>query len=416
MAHEYLKEKIAGLEEDLKQSHAHEKVLGDLLEKKLNEIYVHYHIARTIGSLLDLHEMLEQVFGIIRKSLPIERISVYLFDERREKLELAYESGFAQHQPTSITLGQGTPGRVVEYGEHIHIHDLSLFYSTFNDFIHYVGEEKRDGSYIGITLKVHNMTIGVIGMDNSSKYGLSVDDMDFMAILSHQLAAGIEKSLLFDKLERIAQHDGLTGLYNHRMFQEKLRHEISRRGRTLKPLSLMMLDIDHFKQYNDNFGHQAGDAVLRELSNIISDQSRCHTIDTCCRYGGEEFAIIFPGKTTKDVVDHLEELRAQIEASSFRLRGRDRRQEARGPDRRNVRARTQTGHAIRQLVRVAAPTEISVTASMGVATSSQENVSAEEVVKAADKALYRAKAAGRNRIETGSTPRRRARSKAASIA
>jgi diguanylate cyclase (GGDEF)-like protein len=367
MAHEYLKEKIAGLEEDLKQAHAHEKVLGDLLEKKLNEIYVHYHIARTIGSLLDLHEMLEQVFSIIRKSLPIERITVYLFDERREKLELAYESGFAPHQPVSIVLGQGTPGRVVESGEHIHIHDLSLFYSTFNDFIHYAGEEKRDGSYIGITLKVHNMTIGVIGMDNSSKYGLSVDDMDFMAILSHQLAAGIEKSLLFDKLERIAQHDGLTGLYNHRMFQEKLRQEISRRGRTLKPLSLMMLDIDHFKQYNDNFGHQAGDAVLRELSNIISDQSRCHTIDICCRYGGEEFAIIMPELELQQAVMVAKRLWKAVEHTVFTIT--DTKQESR------------------------------VTVSIGVAcVAGNEDVALEELVKKADDALYLSKRNGRNQV------------------
>ncbi len=295
MADEYLKEKIAGLEEELKQSHAHEKVLGDLLEKKLNEIYVHYHIARTIGSLLDLHEMLEQVIGIIKKSLAHRtHISLSLATNEEKSSSLLFISGFELQRPAAIAIGQGTPGRVVESGEHVHIHDLSLFYETFNDFIHYAGEEKRDGSYIGITLKVHNTTIGVIGMDNSSKYGLTVDDMDFMAILSHQLAAGIEKALFFNKIERISQHDGLTGLYNHRLFQEKLQQEISRRGRTLKPLSLMMLDIDHFKQYNDNFGHQAGDAVLKKLSNIICNQSRCHTIDTCCRYGGEEFAVIMP--------------------------------------------------------------------------------------------------------------------------
>jgi len=367
MADEYLKEKIAALEEDLKQSHAHEKVLSDLLEKKLNEIYVHYHIARTIGSLLDLREMLGQVFGIIRKSLPIERISVYLFDERREKLELAYHSGFAEIQPTAIAPGQGTPGRVVEYGEHIHIHDLALFYSTFNDFIHHAGEEKRDGSYIGITLKVHNVTIGVIGMDNSSKYGLSVDDMDFMAILSHQLAAGIEKSLLFDKIERISQHDGLTGLYNHRIFQEKLRQEIQRHGRTLKPLSLMMLDIDHFKQYNDNFGHQAGDAVLKELSNIISSQSRCHTTDTCCRYGGEEFAIIMPELEMQQSVMAAKRLKKSVEDTVFVVSGTKQ--------------------------------ESKVTISIGVAwVAGNEDVAPEELVKRADDALYQSKRNGRNQV------------------
>jgi len=118
------------------------------------------------------------------------------------------------------------------------------------------------------------------------------------------------------------------------------------------------------------------------------------------------------------VLDHLEKLRGDIEASSFRLRGKDRRQETRGLDRRNarVRAGSKTGHAIRQLSRVASATELSVTASIGVASSSQENSSADEVIQAADKALYRAKAAGRNRVEIASSARRRTRSKAAGIA
>ncbi len=75
-------------------------------------------------------------------------------------------------------------------------------------------------------------------LDNRTKYGLSVEDMDFMAILSHQLAAGIERSRLFEKIQQLSQHDGLTGLYNHRMFKEKLSQEIGRRGRNQKPLSL----------------------------------------------------------------------------------------------------------------------------------------------------------------------------------
>jgi PleD family two-component response regulator len=135
------------------------------------------------------------------------------------------------------------------------------------------------------------------------------------------------------------------------------------------------------------------------------------------RCGGEEFAIVFPGKTTSEVLEHLETLRATIESSKLHLRGPDRRQETRGPDRRNQRTRGRTqGQAIRQLSRTSSPTEISVTASMGVATSRRENSSAEEIIQSADKALYRAKAAGRNRIETGSAPRRRSRNKAAGIA
>ncbi len=203
----------------------------------------------------------------------------------------------------------------------------------------------------------------------------------------------------------LAYHDELTTLPSRRAFHEALL-------RLQPPYSIAMVDIDHFKRCNDTYGHDTGDQVLRMVASRLT---RVTGGGQAYRCGGEEFAIIFPGKTTADVVDHLEQLRASIEASSFRLRGTDRRQGERGPDRRNsrVRGRAQTGLAIRQLARGNAPTELSVTASIGVASSSNEGLSTDEVVQAADKALYRAKAGGRNRIETASSPRRRSRSKAA---
>jgi GGDEF domain-containing protein len=221
----------------------------------------------------------------------------------------------------------------------------------------------------------------------------------------------------------LAYHDELTTLPSRRAFHDALTG--------LEPtFSIAMVDIDHFKRCNDTYGHDTGDQVLRLVASRLA---RVTGGGQAYRCGGEEFAILFPGKTTADVLEHLEKLRADIEASTLRLRGPDRRLEARGPDRRNRRprgrtsigrtstgraatGRASTGRVIRELSRTPPATEISVTASIGVATSKGENYSAEEVVKAADKALYRAKAAGRNRIETGSAARRRVRSKAAGIA
>ena len=206
----------------------------------------------------------------------------------------------------------------------------------------------------------------------------------------------------------LAYHDELTTLPSRRAFHDALL-------RLESPYSIAMVDIDHFKRCNDTYGHDTGDQVLRMVASRLARVSGGGQAYRC---GGEEFAIVFPGKTTSDVMDHLEKLRADIEAGKLHLRGPDRRQETRGPDRRSQRprGRAQTGHAIRQLSRTTSPSEISVTASIGVATSRKENPSAEEVIQAADKALYRAKGAGRNRIETASAPRRRARTKAAGIA
>jgi diguanylate cyclase (GGDEF)-like protein len=375
MSDKSLQTRIAQLEQELEQSRASEKVLSSLLEKKLNEIYTHYHISRTIASLLDLQEMLRQVTETIKKDLPFDRISVYLVDDKREQLDLVFFSGFIAQGKLSLNIGEGTPGKIVNNGEHIHIHDLATFYNTSNDFIHFAGEEKRDGSYIGIALKVHNLTIGVIGMDSPVKYGLGVEDMDFMAILSHQIAAGIEKSRLFEKIQILSQLDGLTGLYNHRMFQDRLVQEIHRRGRTQKSLSLIMLDIDHFKQFNDTYGHQSGDMVLKQLAHIIMTQCRCASIDSCCRYGGEEFALIMPELELHKAVNVAERLRKAVEKAAFRINAD------------NV--------------------ECKVTISIGVASvMDEEDISPEGLVKDADEALYLSKRTGRNRVSHSSIKNR----------
>ncbi len=367
MADDHLIDRVSALEAELRQAHAREETLEDLLEKKLNEIYVHYHISRTIGSIDNLQEMLQQVIDIIKKALPCDRVSVYLLNEELEQLELVFFNGPGPARRVLLPVGVGTPGRIAESGEHVHFHDLSIFYETFNDFIHHPDEEKRSGSYIGIALKVHNATIGIIGIDNQTRYGLSVDDMDFMAILSHQIAAGVEKSLLFEKIQKISQHDGLTGLYNYRMFQEKLVQEINRRSRSRKPLALMMLDIDHFKRFNDTYGHQAGDAVLRELSKIIISQTRCGSIDICCRYGGEEFAVIMPELDLVQAGKVAERLRKTVEETQIA-----------------------TGNRI---------VHDRVTISLGVACiEGEDDLSPEELIKKTDDALYWSKRNGRNRV------------------
>src|SRR5712692_5056942 len=143
----------------------------------------------------------------------------------------------------------------------------------------------------------------------------------------------------------LAYHDELTTLPSRRAFHDALL-------RLEAPYSIAMLDIDHFKRCNDTYGHDTGDQVLRMIASRLARVSGGGQAYRC---GGEEFAILFAGKTTSDVLEHLEKLRADIEGSTLRLRGPDRRQEERGPDRRNQRprGRAQTGHAIRQLSRVA---------------------------------------------------------------
>jgi len=367
-----LKTRIDRIEQELEEARAQIEGLGTSLEKSNNQVFTFYNISKTIASTNDFHEMIHVIMGILRKSISFDRVSLYLTDESRQKLLLTYFSGLEITDKTSIGIGEGLPGRIVENGEHSHIHDLSLFYETLNDFIHVPGEEKRDGAYIGVALKSRNTTVGVIGIDCREKQGLSVDDMDFMALTSHQISIGIEKASLFVKTEQLSQLDGLTGLYNHRVFKEKLEQEVSKRSRTGKPLSLIMLDIDHFKKFNDNFGHQEGDAILKELAVVIRGQCRHATMDACFRYGGEEFSVILPELELGIALKVADRMRRIVENHPFRIK-----EKHPGTD---------------------------LTVSLGVAgLSGTDDIKPEELLKMADEALYASKRNGRNRVTASPT-------------
>ena len=221
-------------------------------------------------------------------------------------------------------------------------------------------------------------------------------------------AACILAASIIENSYLLAYHDELTTLPSRRAFNDALL-------RLQAPYSIAVVDIDHFKRFNDTYGHDTGDQVLRLVAASLA---RVTGGGQAFRCGGEEFNILFAGKTTTQVADHLEQLRAAVESSEFRMRSGDRRQVPRGPDRRNQRARgrARKGDTIRQLAQQSNPPPLKVTISIGVATSAKEGSDPENVLKAADKALYRAKANGRNRVETASSARRRPQVKAAGIA
>ncbi len=197
----------------------------------------------------------------------------------------------------------------------------------------------------------------------------------------------------------LAYHDELTTLPSRRAYNDALL-------RLRTPYSIAVVDIDHFKRFNDTYGHDTGDQVLRLVASHLA---RVTGGGEAYRCGGEEFNILFPGKSTAEVLDHLEQLRESIERAEFRTRGQDdRRQLPRGPDRRNQKSRGRSRKAdkIRKLAEDKPASSLSVTVSIGVATSANDKSSPEAVLEAADKALYRAKDNGRNRVETASSTRR----------
>ena len=171
----------------------------------------------------------------------------------------------------------------------------------------------------------------------------------------------------------MAYRDGLTELPGRRALNEAL-------PRLSGQFTVAMVDVDHFKRFNDTYGHDAGDHALRLVAARLAQAPGG---GTAYRYGGEEFALVFPGKGQEECLPHLEELREIVETSRFTMRRRFRPR---------VKPKTDKGKKSRQA--------ITITVSIGVAERNHRNASPDQVVQAADKALYRAKEAGRNRVST----------------
>jgi diguanylate cyclase (GGDEF)-like protein len=196
----------------------------------------------------------------------------------------------------------------------------------------------------------------------------------------------------------LAYHDELTALPGRRSFNEALLGLEAQ-------YAIAVVDIDHFKNFNDTFGHETGDQVLRM---VAARMARVTGGGQAFRVGGEEFSIVFPGKSMKEVVPHLESLRIAIEESRFLVRGvPERRRVARGSDRRLPSKSRRKSADPRQGELQFAQHEMAVTVSIGVAEKTARTRAVEQVIQAADKALYRAKHGGRNRVETASGARSR---------
>ncbi len=195
-----------------------------------------------------------------------------------------------------------------------------------------------------------------LNLNNDNEIGRLARDFNTMAerLMEHKV-----------RLEELSSHDGLTGLYNRREFENRLREEVQRARRYSKSLSVMMLDLDHFKSINDRYGHQAGDEALIAVADLIRLNAR--PMDVVCRYGGEELAVILPETDGSGAGIVAERVRAAVAES---------------------------------LTTTAQGDEIQVTVSIGFATFPQDGDTGAELVRAADKALYAAKQGGRNLVRS----------------
>jgi diguanylate cyclase (GGDEF)-like protein len=182
--------------------------------------------------------------------------------------------------------------------------------------------------------------------------------------MCNQAATSIANAKMHAEIRRLATTDGLTGLNNHRIFQQKLTGELKRSERHNAPLSLLLIDIDYFKKVNDTYGHPVGDLVLKGVSKIL--QRVLRDIDIAARYGGEEFVVILPGTDSIGAKNIAERLRKTIMAETFTSDGRN----------------------------------VKITTSIGIASVPAEARTKEELIEKTDQALYHAKHNGRNQSVT----------------
>jgi len=214
-----------------------------------------------------------------------------------------------------------------------------------------------------VPLKAKDKVNGIILADNFiTKKPVTKDDIRMFIMLANQAGLAIENSQLYEKTVTRAHTDSLTELWNHGYFQYLLQSELEKAKVTQSPLSLIVLDIDNFKIYNDTLGHQSGDKILKALATLIKNQSR--KMDYVCRYGGEEFTIILPQTEKKEALLIAERLRMDIEKQAF--------------------------------VNEEIMPNKKLTASIGLCSFPEDGFSPSEVISNADKALYAAKQKGKN--------------------
>ena len=218
-------------------------------------------------------------------------------------------------------------------------------------------------SRLTLPLVVEGEILGCLSVHSEQPNAFDAQDLQFLSVIGYQMAASLKHFQRFSSIKNMATYDTLTGLYNRRYFEERLEVEAENSFRSGVPLSLVMVDIDHFKKINDTFGHTDGDQILCKISSLLKNSVRRK--DTVARYGGEEFILILPEAALQQSYVIAERIRQRVENTLFEV-GR---------------------------------TQVNLTLSMGISNFPSHRVkSKEELIKLADQALYDAKRGGRNKV------------------
>lgn len=328
------------------------------LRDSIAEFYTVQQITQAISSIFDVKELLRHVNDIIIGVMGVNNSTIILYDEKKERLRVHTTNVSNRKELIALfdNINCDALKDVLKSKQPImeNFVDRNEFPFT---------EEREVCSLICVPLVTKTRDFGLVLVEH--KYFNAFDDnnLRLLNIIGQQVSIALENAELYEKMHELATVDNLTGVYNRLYFQDRFQKEFELAQKECYTLSLAILDIDHFKRFNDTFGHLFGDKVLKDISGLLKNSLRSG--DIIARYGGEEFVLLFPRTGLKEAFDKVEMLREKI-----------------------------AGTVVRDELVTA-----SVTVSFGLATYPETSSNQSELLKMADNALYDAKESGRNCVK-----------------
>jgi diguanylate cyclase (GGDEF)-like protein len=323
-----------------------------------------YAASVEIGSALDLHELCETIHRSIDRLMLCDSCAIGLYDEARNEIEYVYIVDSQGRWPSHrVPVSRGMLGYVVREGLSLRISGSDPAIEALFGAERLYSAADHTNAILAAPLRAGEQTVGAFTVQAVNPHAYTSDDLDNLEMLAATAAIAIQNARLFGQIQQMATIDPLTQVPNRRFFFSQAIREIERANRYGTPISLIMLDADHFKSINDTYGHLAGDQVLQAIAGRCKENLR--DLDTVARYGGEEFVILLPQTGYDQAMYVAQRLCQRI--------GQHPIDSDAGP--------------------------ISVSASLGVtALDYRRPVSLERLLDQADQALYAAKHAGRNRV------------------
>jgi diguanylate cyclase (GGDEF)-like protein len=334
--------------------------LYSLEQQRARQLQAINAIAQQTTAVLELEDLLGRVCELIQDAFRVSHVSLFL----REDHDLVLR---AHHGTLTPRIPQGgrfpastEPWASILAGNRTSTED-DLCSKTATKFF------AESASRMRIPLVSFGQTLGVLALDSALPDAFRDGDLQSLESVADICATAIQNAHYVERVKQLAYLDGLTGIFNRRFFELRIIEEIDRAQRFGTGMAVIMADIDQFKRLNDEFGHVLGDEVLRQVSSLFHQQVR--KIDVVCRYGGEEFGILLTQTSAQHAMNIAEKLRKMVAGWQFP-----------GVPR-------------------------TVTISAGAAAFPDQGTTRDELVKAADAALYAAKQAGRNRVCLGTSAR-----------